>query len=104
MATIELKQTYEGLARTSAYLLAGHSQARPEDYLGGTYWEASELAHQRAIGTWNAVCEVVEVLEKVGVDFYSQTKTFKTRVIKSAFAKVCAELKEAQPRPEGWEN
>jgi hypothetical protein len=100
--TISLKPTYEEAARVSAYILASHSGTRPEDFLGGSYWEASELGSQRAIATWNAVSEVIEALEKVGLDFYKQSKTFKARLIKSAWLTVCKELTSAEARPDGW--
>lgn len=101
--TIVIKPTYEEAGRISAYVLAAQSNGRPEDFLDGTYWDATELAAQRAIATWNAVRDVADALEVIGVDFFKESKSFKAKIIKAAFTKICAELTEAEARPEGWE-
>lgn len=100
--TISLKPTYEEAARISAYALANHSSTRPEDFLEGDYWNASELASQRAIATWNAVMDLQDAFEKIGCSFWAQSKTFKAKAIKAAFETVCAAMPEAEARPDGW--
>lgn len=89
---IDLTPTYSESARTCAYMLAMHAGTRPENYLGGTYWDATERDEQIAVATMNAVMALADAFKLVGMDFYTQTATFKAKAIKNAYATVSKAL------------
>lgn len=84
--TIDITPTYAESARTCAYVLAMHSGKRPEDFIGGNYWTESRKNHELAVITFSKVQKVVDTLDSVGVDFYTQNQTFRTKVILGARA------------------
>jgi hypothetical protein len=92
MATIDLTPTREEHARITAYILASHTDQSPAFFLGGDYWNATEQQNNAVFGTWNELQTVIDALDRIGIDFYKQTKTFKKNAINSAFATVTKAL------------
>jgi hypothetical protein len=88
--TIDLTPTYAEGARICAYWLGNQAGKSPEIFLNGTYWTESRLHQEDAVVTYNKVQTAIDALEAVGVDFYKQSQTFKTRLIMGARDKALA--------------
>lgn len=83
MQTIDITPTHEETCRIWAYLFAGHTSGRPEDYIGN-YWKPSENQLQVMATMITLMNNLQDSLEAIGIDLWEQSKTFKTKLIKNA--------------------